>query len=231
MVCRANAGTDAPDLGVCLDLRDGLSGTCIQTRQLQQCTDTETDPRVDRQVCRQLGVRSIAVLPVLRGSELLGVFEVLSSRPNAFGQNELHSLQDLCGRILPVRQQAEITVKVPSEPRAKIKEVAPPDKSHIPKSSPRERGRKNHAIVTTILGGLVIAVALLLGAVVGWRFGWQTATRQIRNNSAAHRSNAQSNVGRPDQIPPSAGIPCGSAVPDVSKDGAGGVIRPGNLRR
>ena len=99
MVCCANAGADAPDLGVCLDLHRGLSGNCIQTRQLQQCADTETDPRVDRQVCRQRGVRSLAVLPLLQGSELLGVFEVLSSRPNAFGQNELDSLLDLGNRI------------------------------------------------------------------------------------------------------------------------------------
>ena len=121
MICRANAGTDAPHLGVCLDLRHGLSGTCIQTRQLQQCPDTETDPRVDRQICRQPGVRSLAVFPVLQASELLGVFDVLSTRPNAFGHNELHSLQDLCGRILPVRQQySEITVKTPSELAAKI---------------------------------------------------------------------------------------------------------------
>jgi hypothetical protein len=231
MVCCANAGTDAPDLGVCLDLHRGLSGTCIQTRQPQQCTDTETDLRVDRQVCRQLGVRSLAILPVLQGSELLGVFEVLSSRPNAFGQNELHSLQDLCGRILPVRQPyAEITVKMPSELGAKIKEVAPPAKSHIAKSSQPQRGRENHATSTTILGVLVIAVALLLGAVVGWRFGWQTATRQIRNNSAVHRSNAKSSAGRPDEILPSAEIPCNSAVPDVSEDTADRVIRPGNLR-
>jgi uncharacterized protein HemX len=110
---------------------------------------------------------------------------------------------------------------MPSEPGAKIKKVAPPDKSHIPKSSQREPGRKNHAILTTILGVLVIAVALLLGAVVGWRLGWQTATRQIRNNSAVHRSNAQSNaqsnVGRPDQIPSSVEVPCGSAVPTRPK--------------
>ena len=113
MVCCANAGTDAPDLGVCLDLRHGLSGTCIQTRQLQQCTDTETDPRVDRQVCRQLGVRSLAVLPVLQGTELLGIFEILSSRPNAFGQGELDSLQALSCRILPRKlQEVEVTAKV-----------------------------------------------------------------------------------------------------------------------
>lgn len=209
MVCRANAGTDAPDLGVCLDLHNGLSGTCIQTRQLQQCTDTETDPRVDRQVCRQLGVRSIAVLPVLQGSELLGVFEVLSSRPNAFGQNELHSLRDLCGRILPVG----------------VKEIARPIRSRVAKPSQRQREPKNHAALTNLLGVLVVAVALLLGTVVGWRFGWQRATRQIRNGSTMHRSNAQPKVGRSNEIP-SAETPCQSAVSDVSENRANQLTTP-----
>jgi GAF domain-containing protein len=58
-------------------------------------------------------VRSLAVLPLLQGSELLGVFEVLSSRPNAFGQNELDSLRDLGNRILPLMPpEAEVTVKM-----------------------------------------------------------------------------------------------------------------------
>jgi hypothetical protein len=45
MVCCASTGPQAPDIGVCLDPRTGLSGSCVQTRQLQQCSDTETDPR------------------------------------------------------------------------------------------------------------------------------------------------------------------------------------------
>ena len=209
MVCCANAGADAPDLGVCLDLHQGLSGNCIQTRRLQQCADTETDPRVDRQVCRELGVRSLAVLPLLQGSELLGVFEVLSSRPNAFGQNELRSLRKLGDQILPV----------------KVKEMARPIRSHVAKPAQRQREPKNHAALTNLLGVLVIAVALLLGTVVGWRFGWQRATRQIRNGATMHRSNAQPKVGRSNEIP-LAETPCQSAVSDVSENRANQLTTP-----
>src|SRR5579862_6279349 len=35
MVCRAATGELAPDLGVPLSTRDGLSGACLQTRQPQ----------------------------------------------------------------------------------------------------------------------------------------------------------------------------------------------------
>ncbi len=84
IVCHATSGPDAPDIGVRLDPRNGLSGSCIQTRRLQQCNDTETDFRVDPEASRTLGVRSIVVLPLIEGDKLFGIFEVLSSRPNAF---------------------------------------------------------------------------------------------------------------------------------------------------
>src|SRR5260370_29091650 len=47
MVCRAATGHLAPDLGVPLNSRDGLSGACLQTRQPQLSVDTQFDPRVD----------------------------------------------------------------------------------------------------------------------------------------------------------------------------------------
>lgn len=207
MVCRATAGADAPDLGVCLDPNHGLSGSCILTRQLQQCTDTETDPRVDPDACRQLGVRSIAVLPLVRGSELLGVFEILSSRPNAFGQEELDSLQALSGRILPRKPPPERdTAKVPtksSRPSPKSETVDPRNKTHTPRSASRISHR-NHAskrrdLWTPVLGTLVIIVAVLLGAMVGCRIGWERATHQIRNRALAPGATAPSRSGQPDE--------------------------------
>jgi TonB family protein len=101
IVCRATLGESAPDLGVRLSTRSGLSGACYQTRQMQCCDDTETDPRVDAAACRQLAIRSLVVLPVLdAGSgERLGVFELYASRPQAFHDPEIQALQILSRRI------------------------------------------------------------------------------------------------------------------------------------
>ena len=181
MVCRATTGPDAPDLGVRLDPRTGLSGSCIQTRQLQQCSDTETDPRVDPAVCRDLGVRSIVVLPLIDGDELFGVFEILSSRPNAFGQRDLDSLQALTDQIVESRRQNwEATATVPRKGSGssvrKLKQVAPQDKSHPPESDsgfpPPHQASRSNDIWTAILGVLVIGAALLFGRLVAWRLGW-----------------------------------------------------------
>src|SRR5690242_7973699 len=113
MICCATTGSNAPDLGTRLDPRVGLTGRCIQTCELQHCSDTETDPRVDLGACRRLGVRSIAVLPLMDSDKLCGVFEILSSRPNAFGDNDLTGLKILANRILqsktPPRRATAIT--------------------------------------------------------------------------------------------------------------------------
>lgn len=210
LVCRATAGGDAPDLGVCLNPNSGLSGSCIQTRQLQRCDDTETDPRVDSEACRQLGVRSIAVLPLVRGNELLGVFEILSSRPNAFGQEELDSMQALSTRILQrKRQEAESTTKVPtrsSAPPSRPEKVSVRNKASTRVSDPgnprRNQASRSRDLRTPILGMLVIIAALLLGVLVGLRIGWERAILQNRNRELPQGARAPATSVRPDEMLP-----------------------------
>jgi TonB family protein len=64
MVYRAATGLHAPDLGIPLNTRDGLSGACVRTRWPQLCNDTESDARVDPASSRRLGIRSMLIVPV-----------------------------------------------------------------------------------------------------------------------------------------------------------------------
>jgi putative methionine-R-sulfoxide reductase with GAF domain len=228
MVCRATTGADAPDLGVCLDPHSGLSGACIQTRQLQQCSDTETDPRVDSEACRQLGVRSILVLPLMNGDQLRGVFEILSSRPNAFCQLDLDSLKALSTGVLQGKgQDANVAAEIPKDSRSlpNFEEDVAQNESH---GSDRDRviPRPKHASQgkgpwTPILGVLVIGMAILLGTVVGWRLGWQKATRQLRNTATPQPVNAQSKAGdRDDIVLPAVELPPSSGPVDDSRRAA-----------
>ncbi|MBV8050022.1 MAG: GAF domain-containing protein, partial [Acidobacteriaceae bacterium] len=93
MVCRATTGENAPDLGTRLDTNHGLSGACVRTKVWQRCNDTENDSRVNAALCRQLGVRSILVAPVLNGDKLVGIIEIFSVRPDAFGDRETEALR------------------------------------------------------------------------------------------------------------------------------------------
>jgi len=57
IVCRASAGTIAPDAGIRLDPNSGFSGECLVSGRIVRCDDAETDARVDLLACRRLGVR------------------------------------------------------------------------------------------------------------------------------------------------------------------------------
>jgi TonB family protein len=113
IVCRATTGANAPDLGVRLEVNSGLSGACVQSRKSQRCDDTETDPRVDAEICRELGVRSILVFPVLREDHLFGVVEIFSPRPSAFSDREIQTLEALSRGILNNIDRAAHVVEPP----------------------------------------------------------------------------------------------------------------------
>jgi TonB family protein len=98
-VCRATTGRNAPDLGAILNTEAGLSAACVISGQVQRCDDTETDPRVNAAACRELGVRSVLVVPLFIDRSLMGIFEIFSPLPSAFTDREVQTLQALARRI------------------------------------------------------------------------------------------------------------------------------------
>src|SRR6266536_467932 len=100
IVCRARTGRTAPDLGVRLQTDTGLSADCVRSGEVLLCNDAEANPRVDWLSCRRLGVRSILVAPLRHYRRTLGVFEVLSSRRNAFDQHDVATMQFLSGMMV-----------------------------------------------------------------------------------------------------------------------------------
>jgi TonB family protein len=109
MVCCATTGASAPELGAKLDKKSGLSAICLRTGEAQRCDDTVIDARVNAAACRLLGVRSILVMPLQVGAETVGVFEIFSSLPQAFGDRDQQTLQALAGRVLRTAHQASTT--------------------------------------------------------------------------------------------------------------------------
>ncbi len=108
MICRAATGYPAPDLGFPINLRDGLSGTCLKSHEAQICTDTESDPRVGSIVSRYLGIRSILVVPVFdnNSANFAGILEVFSTSPSAFSSSEQKLLEGFADECAHVRQAA-----------------------------------------------------------------------------------------------------------------------------
>lgn len=186
MVCRATSGGSAPDLGVRLNTRTGLSGACVRTRMVQRCDDTQTDPRVDGAALRNLDVRSILVVPIVEQNELIGIFEILSPRIFSFGDREVQTLEALSRRIVrSIEKAAGEPEPEPVLPAAKRIEApqkletpqnaAPPLAPSIILAEPASLPIQDYW--TTVLTGLVIGLAILLGWMVGYS-GWRKATEQ-----------------------------------------------------
>jgi putative methionine-R-sulfoxide reductase with GAF domain len=108
MVCRASAGSSAPPVGARLQVRSGLTGESISRRQMLRCNNAETDPRVNLEACRALGIASIVVLPLLRqNGEIRGLFELFSDHPYAFEERDLIALERMADLSLTALDLAE----------------------------------------------------------------------------------------------------------------------------
>ena len=117
MLCRATTGSNAPELGALFSTEFGLSGESVRTRQPLRCDDAERDVRVNRDVCRQLGIASVVVMPVVNDDEVLGVFELFSERVNAFGERDLSAVRRLSEMVETAVRLAQAALNLPEQLR------------------------------------------------------------------------------------------------------------------
>lgn len=115
MLCRASAGENAPELGALLSTEFGLSGESVRTRQPLRCDDAARDARVNREVCRQMGIASVVVMPVVNDDEVLGVFELFSGKANAFGVRDVSAVQRLSEMVETAVRLAQATERLPEQ--------------------------------------------------------------------------------------------------------------------
>src|SRR5271165_3538272 len=138
MVCRASAGSSAPAVGARLQVRSGLTGESIARRQLLRCDNAETDPRVNLEACRALGIASIVVLPLMRRSgEVRGLFELFSDHPYAFEERDLIALERMADLTLTALDLAEqrpnpAAAPVPTRTPEPEKRLEPPAAGGMP---------------------------------------------------------------------------------------------------
>ena len=210
MVCRAAAGAVAPDLGVAINTESGLTGACVREQKTQWCSDTETDPRVDAEACRALGVRSIVVVPVFRRDSLVGVFEIFAAEPQAFQEHHLKALQGLAQWVTEAMQSAAGKTAVRQIPEPLTDVFQQPDAEQsarkiaqivsISQSSALATGPTDKE--TKILRAVVIGLAIILVLMLGIHWGWKRTNLQeaARTAPAASSSKSQAAPSRPEEI-------------------------------
>ncbi|OJB04559.1 sensor domain-containing diguanylate cyclase [Burkholderia ubonensis] len=99
MVYRAASGNAAGMLGLRLRRSGSLSGRCVTEGEMLRCVDSETDPRVDRDACRRVGLRSMLVMPLTHLDTTVGVLKVMSPKVNGFSPADAGTLRLMAGLI------------------------------------------------------------------------------------------------------------------------------------
>lgn len=103
MVYRAAAGIANPHLGLRLPRGTSLSGQCVAAGKILRCNDSETDPRVNREACRAVGLRSMMVMPLRHLNTTVGVLKAMSGQVNKFQARDeklLGLLSELIGAAM-----------------------------------------------------------------------------------------------------------------------------------
>jgi len=92
LVCRARTGLQ-------VRLENRISHQSIRTGSLLRCDDTFATPRPEFALCRQLGIRSVLVVPIFEQHKPSGVLEVFASNASAFDERDAQTLQLMTGWI------------------------------------------------------------------------------------------------------------------------------------
>jgi TonB family protein len=184
-------------------------------------------------------------MPLLRRDNLLGIFELFSSRPRAFGERDERTLEALVTRTLtnlnratqplpapvqaaPEKQSIHIA-EVPAKSEAKIESDIDRDRDRDMVRAPRS-GTAGPDFLTLVLGAAVLVCAVMLGVLVGRHFAFQRAARARLMTStaaamtarAATSGNPTSDVGT-SQAAANAAQPADSGKPAASVVPAGGL--------
>ena len=125
VICRASYG-NAPDVGVQL-AEASLSGECLRTANVVLLRDSETDPRVDADICRQLDFRSLLIVPVLSSGKAAGIAEVLSPNPGNFEGADILVVSFIADLIAGVAVPAEQSEASSIERRTSFGPLVEPD--------------------------------------------------------------------------------------------------------
>ncbi len=204
MVCRARSGEIAPALGAELDAKAGISGECLRTGVTQLCPDTENHPHVNVEVCRALGLRSIAVLPIRGWRGTNGILEVFSAVPGAFTERQLALLADLAAlaeraRALQPQGASHFVVREHAEEeKPRVPEPRPPGilpaSDRVGDVALAAVGGRRRRVVIWVLG----VAAIVLVALAIW-LGWRGPDQNEANPQAASPAASPAADARPQQ--------------------------------
>jgi len=106
MVHRAVAGVLVPFRSLRQPMEGSLSSLALRTGRIQRSDDTQSDPRVNREGCRRVGIGSMLALPLRIDGREGGVIKVVHPDRAAFGERQEHTLALLAGVMAAAMRHA-----------------------------------------------------------------------------------------------------------------------------
>lgn len=198
IVCRSRSGSIAPALGSALNTESGISGECFRSATILVASDTSRDKRVDPEVCRFLGIRSIAAVPLRGPLGMAGILEAFSSRAGAFGNEQidaLRSLGEIAERAYEREQHPLQSLSTLGSSRNHIATAMGAGLRRIPDALKSGFSRKNYKIIA------VGTIALLLIYLVVWS-SWRQTQAEISAHELPSQASSMSNLKQGSLHPP-----------------------------
>lgn len=199
IVCQARAGEMAPALGTKLNADSGISGECLRTARAVRCDDTTKDARVDPEVREQLGLWSLAAVPLAEKRSVIGILEVFSALPCSFSLQHLELLEELGELVIAVRRGSTERVGEAASEQSLRSQMAAwiPDVSDAASVRLRDRFKRwSEEVRETLVPALrtesgrrklvsfgVAAMAVSLG--LGWLLGYSEPTKTLSGRKTA----------------------------------------------
>jgi GAF domain len=99
LVYRAGAGNGIKDVGRHVLAVLNVSSPQDMHREILRVEDAETDTRIQSEICRQFGAKSLLMLPICKNDELLGVLQVHFNDRHAFLDHEIRVCRLMIGAL------------------------------------------------------------------------------------------------------------------------------------
>jgi diguanylate cyclase (GGDEF)-like protein/PAS domain S-box-containing protein len=93
LVCGATSGAPEIQSPHRLPIGDNLSGHAMRSGRSLLCLDAENDERVDAELARRRGVRSIIAVPLLHAGQAVGLLLLYGDEANAFGERDVTMME------------------------------------------------------------------------------------------------------------------------------------------
>jgi len=97
--CVAEAGAPAKVPGSCVSSHSLVATERLKAGSIFESDNSQSDMRLDIEVCRKVGVGSLIAAPVHRFGEIAGLVEVRWNQPVGFGENERRTCRLFAGLI------------------------------------------------------------------------------------------------------------------------------------